>query len=286
LAGAILAALSAGALAQTTDCFTDANGATLCDPQILHVTGPSATGSGPVFLNEGTTFEITRTSNGGASVNAPAYVAFIVPDGTTPGAMFDITGAVGVTGGTTLNYDGKTGTDHFAVPTIGVLDAFNSKTGLLNGPLVTLTSANPDFEKNLGFNGGGSISFQNLTGEPGLGGVTKFDVYVAAFPSMVFGSKSDTLTVDGNFPVDTAVVPFGLDITSTILTGNKCTHIGETSPCTVFSATAYTTSWTNTGFVNKLDAPVPEPSTWAMMLLGFAGLGYAAFRRRPSPRLA
>ena len=23
---------------------------------------------------------------------------------------------------------------------------------------------------------------------------------------------------------------------------------------------------------------VPEPSTWAMMLLGFAGLGYAAWR--------
>jgi hypothetical protein len=26
---------------------------------------------------------------------------------------------------------------------------------------------------------------------------------------------------------------------------------------------------------------VPEPSTWAMMLLGFAGLGYAAFRHGP-----
>jgi hypothetical protein len=26
-------------------------------------------------------------------------------------------------------------------------------------------------------------------------------------------------------------------------------------------------------------AAVPEPSTWAMLLLGFAGLGYAAFRR-------
>jgi hypothetical protein len=25
---------------------------------------------------------------------------------------------------------------------------------------------------------------------------------------------------------------------------------------------------------------VPEPSTWAMMLLGFGGLGYAAYRRR------
>jgi hypothetical protein len=32
-------------------------------------------------------------------------------------------------------------------------------------------------------------------------------------------------------------------------------------------------------------APVPEPSTWAMMLMGFAGLGYAALRRK-SARLA
>jgi hypothetical protein len=27
-------------------------------------------------------------------------------------------------------------------------------------------------------------------------------------------------------------------------------------------------------------SPVPEPSSWAMMLLGFAGLGYAAVRRK------
>ena len=26
-------------------------------------------------------------------------------------------------------------------------------------------------------------------------------------------------------------------------------------------------------------APIPEPSTWAMMLVGFAGLGYAGYRR-------
>ena len=31
---------------------------------------------------------------------------------------------------------------------------------------------------------------------------------------------------------------------------------------------------------------IPEPSTWAMMLLGFAGLSYAGFRRRPIARLA
>ncbi len=31
---------------------------------------------------------------------------------------------------------------------------------------------------------------------------------------------------------------------------------------------------------------VPEPSTWAMMLLGFAGLGYAALRRAGKPSVA
>jgi PEP-CTERM motif len=29
-----------------------------------------------------------------------------------------------------------------------------------------------------------------------------------------------------------------------------------------------------------LQSPVPEPSTWAMMALGFAGLGFAGYRRR------
>jgi hypothetical protein len=31
---------------------------------------------------------------------------------------------------------------------------------------------------------------------------------------------------------------------------------------------------------------VPEPSTWVMVLMGFAGLGYAARRRRASAALA
>jgi len=31
---------------------------------------------------------------------------------------------------------------------------------------------------------------------------------------------------------------------------------------------------------------VPEPSTWAMMILGFAGIGVMTYRRRPAARLA
>jgi len=30
---------------------------------------------------------------------------------------------------------------------------------------------------------------------------------------------------------------------------------------------------------------VPEPSTWAMMLLGFAGIGFMAYRRKSKPAL-
>ena len=32
-------------------------------------------------------------------------------------------------------------------------------------------------------------------------------------------------------------------------------------------------------------AAVPEPSTWAMMLLGFAGVGFFAYRRKQKPAL-
>jgi len=31
---------------------------------------------------------------------------------------------------------------------------------------------------------------------------------------------------------------------------------------------------------------IPEPSTWAMMLIGFAGLGYAGMRPSGAKRLA
>jgi outer membrane lipase/esterase len=36
----------------------------------------------------------------------------------------------------------------------------------------------------------------------------------------------------------------------------------------------------------SIAAPVPEPSTWAMMILGFAGVGFLTYRRRKSAMLA
>ena len=36
----------------------------------------------------------------------------------------------------------------------------------------------------------------------------------------------------------------------------------------------------------SLSGAVPEPSTWAMMLLGFAGLGFASYRHAKKGRSA
>jgi hypothetical protein len=40
------------------------------------------------------------------------------------------------------------------------------------------------------------------------------------------------------------------------------------------------------GFDFAVGGAVPEHSTWAMMLIGFAGLGYAGYRRAKEPRWA
>ena len=82
--------------------------------------------------------------------------------------------------------------------------------------------------------------------------------------------------------------------TTTISLGNWSTPLDlpSSSPYTSYSFT-FATSGGNLSFAdnaagnqnigNLLDnvalTAVPEPSTWALLLLGFAGLGYAAFRQ-------
>jgi hypothetical protein len=39
------------------------------------------------------------------------------------------------------------------------------------------------------------------------------------------------------------------------------------------------------GNLPLLASPVPEPSTWAMLLLGFTGVGFIAYRRKSKPAL-
>ena len=41
----------------------------------------------------------------------------------------------------------------------------------------------------------------------------------------------------------------------------------------------------NIAAINAVNAAVPEPSTWAMMILGFSGVGFMAYRRKAKPAL-
>jgi hypothetical protein len=61
--------------------------------------------------------------------------------------------------------------------------------------------------------------------------------------------------------------------------GNQLVTITGLAPFT--TATFHSTA---NAFEFSIGSAIPEPSTWAMMLLGFAGLGYAAFYRNSKGR--
>jgi hypothetical protein len=66
---------------------------------------------------------------------------------------------------------------------------------------------------------------------------------------------------------------------------------GDTITFGVFATTNNSFGLTQGQFYDNLDVgvtfteAVPEPSTWAMMILGFAGVGFMAYRRKSKPAL-
>ena len=52
----------------------------------------------------------------------------------------------------------------------------------------------------------------------------------------------------------------------------------QPSGCITLSEKVFTLLSARRLAVGRNDTPVPEPTTWAMMLLGFAGLGLAGYR--------
>ena len=76
------------------------------------------------------------------------------------------------------------------------------------------------------------------------------------------------------FPVETTAP--GVTIHTDLIASSFASY----SPASAFAAD------TGDGFAFSITgSPVPEPSTWAMMMLGFAGLGHAGFRSARARRL-
>jgi hypothetical protein len=173
-------------------------------------------------------------------------------------------------------------TVYFAVPTSDTTMPVVTKYDYNGGPFgvagVTLTSLGTwtptngkggDLYSFVGCaNCDASINEMNVDAVDGVG--TTFKVFSLTI-NQGFTNKG-VETIDGSFPIGTLIAPLAEDI---VVQAN-----GKTK------TTFYDTSWTNTGDINKLSVSTPEPSTWAMMLLGFAGLGFAGYRKAHSARTA
>jgi hypothetical protein len=97
----------------------------------------------------------------------------------------------------------------------------------------------------------------------------------------------NTLTVFTEFPINTQDSVTGSQLAAAGVFGvngfgsqtspndNQWFNILDTAGPILF----FTASSTENAFEFDMGSSVPEPSTWAMMILGFVGLGYAAFRR-------
>ena len=214
---------------------------------ILHVndnTPPAApTTTSPVTITSQTQFFIQQTSNG-ATTPAPLSIYFLdFPGGVTP----TITDAL-------LNGN--------ALPAI-------TFSGPVADGTYTLGNGQKSFYSsflNCGSGCSNSINKDNITAaymsDFGVNPPATFNVYVATINGGFNGS--DYYQIDGLFGKGTVIIPF--------------------------ADTDVSTSWTNTGLITGTPdiclgcvptptGPVPEPSTWAMMILGFMAVGFMAYRR-------
>jgi hypothetical protein len=75
--------------------------------------------------------------------------------------------------------------------------------------------------------------------------------------------------------------------TDTAFTGNilALASITLNTGATILDGRALARNGAVTLDTNTIGSAVPEPSTWAMMILGFAGIGFMAYRRKSKPAL-
>jgi hypothetical protein len=121
------------------------------------------------------------------------------------------------------------------------------------------------------FSDGPIITLSGLSGVTGASAAGPFAGLNAIFFSVSLTSTSVVLTqhADGaTFDAPTGLSP-ALEITSSVLSSGAVDYAIDTG-----------NQGTITGTVEgPVASPVPEPSTWAMLLAGFAGLGFAGYRR-------
>jgi hypothetical protein len=132
----------------------------------------------------------------------------------------------------------------------------------------------------------GSITFPTLTGSSDAGVLFSFAGFTQTdITSISWGldpSTLDVVSLDLDALQGTPGCGFGQNCSNRTL--NLSPTLAQQSSITCNSSDGHSgcgTGFTPNESISFVPTAVPEPSTWAMMLLGFAGLGIAAYRTVP-----
>ena len=170
-----------------------------------------------------------------------------------------------------------TATGAQATATVNNLQLTESQAGLLTSLLglgATTIQSHSQASSVGGLSASGSTTIEGLT---------------------LYGLLTSGLTIDGSLYVNPAPNTVLLSIAGLSIILNEQTMLGDGINSLGISTNAIDVAFSNfalgTNVLNgniivghsEAMAAVPEPASWAMMLLGFAGIGFVARRRRPKP---
>jgi PEP-CTERM motif len=182
----------------------------------------------------------------------------------------------------------------------------------VTGGLCSSCSGNYEFYDRFTLSNAATINGVNLVtyAAPytGLGGFT-FEVYNSAHSALLFSSAVSSVSVVQQIPgyadYEVTGVLAALSLSAgtyyagfvanplavATVTGGNNSLLYSSIPGNISQATPYYGGGSNYGDLafqllgTSGVSAVPEPSTWAMMILGFAGIGFMAYRRRNNATL-
>jgi hypothetical protein len=182
-------------------------------------------------------------------------------------------GQLTISGPLTVTYTVTSGPSQGTVSTTGY--DILSFTGLIDGVSVSLLGGQPGFLPN-----------PPDPGTPvGVSGSPAFSAYGLSYDNILYADGTSVLIPCDLTPALTNqyLDAYGVLLSYNGIEGEIWGNGPFGPPATYTFATQNSTSGVNGGYLysNDLESfaiSTPEPSTWAMMLVGFAGLGFSGYR--------
>ena len=132
---------------------------------------------------------------------------------------------------------------------------------------------------------GGAVTFSVFITAQGLTSPTGLNTFTSSFTSNILPAGwtvTEATFIDAGNGLFTTGSPLSSATFNAIGTSVK-TALGNAGAGPYSLTERYTVNATGAGTVSStisMSSAVPEPSTWAMMILGFIGVGFMAYRRK------